>query len=135
MIDLACKAAKRSTLHSMLLLCKPVVQEASSFISLLLLQYRMTKDYTDFKYVYPRTMDKFSIAFIVMTLCEPLLLLHAYSLTHHSYMTQTEYAGLYRSKLDTIMMAVTQFDAEIAFHCRLEGRKEVAHQLSRCRYC
>ena len=35
-----------------------------------LLQYRMAKDYTDFKYVYPRTMDKFCIAFIVMTLCE-----------------------------------------------------------------
>ena len=30
----------------------------------------MAKDYTDFKYVYPRTMDKLSIALIVMTLCE-----------------------------------------------------------------
>lgn len=32
----------------------------------------MAKDYTDFKYVYPRTMDKLSIALIVMTLCEAL---------------------------------------------------------------
>lgn len=38
----------------------------------LLLQYRMAKDYTDFKYLYPRTMDKLSIALIVMTLCKAL---------------------------------------------------------------
>ncbi len=35
-----------------------------------LLQYRMTKDYTDFKFIYPRTMDKLTIALIVMTLCK-----------------------------------------------------------------
>lgn len=34
------------------------------------MQYRMSKDYLDFKFVYPRTMDKLVIALIVMTLCE-----------------------------------------------------------------
>ena len=101
---------------------------------LLLVQYRMTKDYTDFKYVYPRTMDKLSIAFIVMTLCKFLLtkkdlisgkgdfLLKAWKCCRCALtcLSQSE-SGISKSVIGS--------------QCRLEGRQEAAYQLPRCGYC